>query len=200
MFMTDQDLITPVIRKILNSMKYGENSSTVVTPQYVEKIDPAFKDRHTNYKPDQELLVDLNLLSLGKIEDMYRDQKVFYKTLVKGQGSASPYYDCKVTIRVKIEVDGETKADMFEIGQIEQFGTEVVAGDCLIYDLEEFQLPGVVRKMLKITKPFEIVQITCMRKDKLIDHLPDAHEIFKHEYFENFEDKVVITLQLLNID
>ena len=55
-------------------------------------------------------------------------------------------------------------------------------------------MPGVVRKMLKITKPYEIVQITCMRKDKLVDHLPDAHEIFKHEYFENFEDKAVITL------
>lgn len=113
---------------------------------------------------------------------------------MKGQGSASPYFDCKVTLRVKIEVDGELKEDMFKIGQIEEFNTEVVAGDCHVYDLEEYQVPGVVRKMLKITKPFEIVQITCKRKDKLIDHLPDAHGIFKHEHFENFEDKVVITL------
>ena len=175
-------------------MKFGENTSTVVTPAYVQKQDPAFKDRYVTYNPDAELLVDLNLLSLGKIEDMYRDQKVFYKTLVKGQGSASPYYDCKVTLRVKIEVDGEVKEDMFKIGKIEEFNTEVVAGDCLVYDLEEYQVPGVVRKMLKITKPYEIVQITCTRKDKLIDHLPDAHGIFKHEHFENFEDSVVITL------
>lgn len=145
-------------------------------------------------------MVDINLISLGKIEDMYRDQKVFYKTLVKGQGSASPYYDCKVTLRVKIEVDGETKEDMFKIGQLEEFGAEVVAGDSLVWDLEEFQVPGVLRKMLKITKPFEIVQITCQRKDKMVDHLPDVHGIFKHEYFENFEDKVVFTLQLLNIE
>ena len=33
--MTDQDLITPVVRKILQSMKFGENTSTVVTPEYV---------------------------------------------------------------------------------------------------------------------------------------------------------------------
>ena len=99
-----------------------------------------------------------------------------------------------MALRVKIEVDGELKEDMFKIGKIEEFNTEVVAGDCLLYDLEEYQVPGVVRKMLKITKPYEIVQITCMRKDKLVDHLPDAHGIFKHEHFENFEDKVVITL------
>ena len=54
-------------------MKFGENTSTVVTPQYVFKLDPAFKDRHVAYNPDAELHVDLNLLSLGKIEDMYRD-------------------------------------------------------------------------------------------------------------------------------
>ena len=61
-------------------------------------------------------------------------------------------------------------------------------------------MPGVVRKLLKITKPFEIVQLTCKRKDKLTDHLPDTHGIFKHEFFENFEDKVTITYQLLHID
>ena len=42
--------------------------------------------------------------------------------------------------------------------------------------------------------------MTCTRKDKLTDHLPDAHGIFNHEYFENFEDKVTITYQLLHID
>lgn len=32
LMMTDQELITPVVRKIMGSMKYGENTSTVVTP------------------------------------------------------------------------------------------------------------------------------------------------------------------------
>ena len=119
-------------------MKPGEMTSTVITPEYVEKLDPAFKERHTDYKADAKLLIDMNLISLGKIEDMYKDEKVFFKTLVKGQGSASPYFDCKVTLRVKIEVDGELKTDMFKIGQLEEFGAEVVAGDCHLYDLEEF--------------------------------------------------------------
>lgn len=155
--MTERDILTPVVRKILGSMKHGEVTSTVVTQQYIEKMDPAFGDRNTGFDPSRELLVDLNLVSLGKIEDLYHDQKVFYKTLVKGQGSSVPYFDCKVTLRVKIEVNGEVKVDMFKIGEIAEFKAEVVAGDCLVYDLEEYQVPGVVRKLLKITRPFEIM-------------------------------------------
>ena len=49
-----------------------------------------------------------------------------------------PYFDCKVTLRVKIEVDGEVKADMFKIAEIEEFKAEVVAGEYHVYDLEEF--------------------------------------------------------------
>lgn len=89
---------------------------------------------------------------------------------------------------------------MFQVGMLEEFGAEVVAGDTLVWDLEEFQVPGVIRKMLKTTKPYEIVQIKCKRKDKMLDHLPDAHGIFKHEYFENFNDVVVFTLQMLQIE
>ena len=47
--MTDQDLITPVVRKVLGSMKFGENTSTVVTAKYIEQIDPAFGDRYSGF-------------------------------------------------------------------------------------------------------------------------------------------------------
>ena len=73
MAMTDQDLVTPVVRKILGSMKHGEVTSTVVTPEYVQKMDPAFGDRYSGFNASKELHVDLNLLSLGKIEDLYHD-------------------------------------------------------------------------------------------------------------------------------
>jgi len=83
---------------------------------------------------------------------------------------------------------------------LEEFGAEIVAGDTLVWDLESYQVPGVIRKMLKTTKPYEILQIKCKRKDKMIDHLPDAHGIFKHEYFEDFKEEVVFTLQMLQIE
>ena len=47
--MTDTDVVTPVVKRILQSMKHGEISSTRVLPQYVEENDPEFKTRHPEY-------------------------------------------------------------------------------------------------------------------------------------------------------
>lgn len=92
-------------------MKHGEICSTRVLPQYVEEHDPEFKTRHPEYCPDRNLTVDVHLKGLCAIWDLYRDKTVFYKSLKRGQGTASPYYDCKVTLRVKIDIDGENKID-----------------------------------------------------------------------------------------
>ena len=110
---------------------------------------------------------------------------MFHKTIQKGEGTQSPYNDCKVGLRIKIDVDGETKVDQFKIGMIEQ--VEIIAGENTLYDLEEYEVPAVIRKILKITKPAEMVQVMCIgRVDKLTDHNEDKNGIFKHEYFENF--------------
>ena len=55
----------------------------------------------------------------------------------------------------------------------------MIAGETTPYDMEEYQIPGVVRKILKITKPMEIVQVMCIgRVDKLTDHLEDRNGVF----------------------
>jgi len=38
----------------------------------------------------------IELKALTKVEDVYRDGTTFHKTLVKGQGSASPYTDFQI--------------------------------------------------------------------------------------------------------
>ena len=50
--MTDSDVITPVVKRILQSMKKGEVTSTVVRPEYVEEKDPEFKTRHPEFITD----------------------------------------------------------------------------------------------------------------------------------------------------
>ena len=65
--MTDESVITPVVKRILQSMKQGEIVSTVVAPEYVEKTDAEFKTRHQDFKPDENLLVDVNLKGLCAI-------------------------------------------------------------------------------------------------------------------------------------
>ena len=82
--MTDKEIITPVIKRVLQSMKKGEISSCCVPPAYVEQNDPEFKTRHTDFKPDQSLFVDVNLKGLCAIQDLYKDKTIFYKSLKKG--------------------------------------------------------------------------------------------------------------------
>ncbi len=155
--MSDTEAINPVTKRILQSMKKGENVSTQVRPDFVEKTDPEFKTRHPDYNPDLPLTVDIHLKGLCAILDLYKDKTVFYKTLKRGQGTASPYYDCHVTLRVKIDIDGENKIDQFEVGQVEEAQVEIIAGESSPYDLEEYTVPACVRKLLKITKPYEVV-------------------------------------------
>ena len=96
------------------------------------------------------MTVDLHLKGLCAIWDLYKDKTVFYKSLKRGQGTASPYYDCKVTLRVKIDIDGENKIDQFEVGTLEEGQVEIIAGESSSYDLEEYTVPAAIRKVLKI--------------------------------------------------
>jgi len=50
--MSDTDVITPVVKRILQSMKRGESTSTMVSAEFVEKTDTEFKTRHTDYIAD----------------------------------------------------------------------------------------------------------------------------------------------------
>jgi len=45
---------------------------------------------------DQFLYYDIEMLKLVRVEDLYKDQTSFLKTLVKGVGTASPYSDCQI--------------------------------------------------------------------------------------------------------
>ena len=79
--MTEEKVITPVVKKVLQSMKCNEIASTSVRPDYVKKIDPQFKERHPEYDETRPLIVDIQLMSLCRITDLYKDLKVFYKTI-----------------------------------------------------------------------------------------------------------------------
>jgi hypothetical protein len=75
--------------------------------------------------------------------------------LRKGKGSASPYKDSLVVLKIKLEVDGEIKfcheEPTSEVGKAGE--NEFQAA----YDLEEYKLPAIIRKILRTTKLFEIV-------------------------------------------
>ncbi|MFM7857079.1 MAG: hypothetical protein ACKO96_35430, partial [Flammeovirgaceae bacterium] len=74
---------------------------------------------------------------------MYRDQTVMYHQIERGSGSASPYADCVVTIRIRIVIDNKIVYSNFA-GEGED--SEAV------YDLENYEIPALVRKIIKKMK------------------------------------------------
>lgn len=49
------------------------------------------------------------------------------------------------------------------------------------YDLEDYTLPALMRKLLKTTKRHQVRSVRCRRKDKLTDHLDDPNGVFTLE-------------------
>ena len=97
------------------------------------------------------MTVDLYLKGFCAIWDLYNDRTVFSKSLKRGQGTASPSYDCKIiTPRFKIDIEGEKKIDLFEVSTMEKDQVEFIAGESSIYDLKEYTMPIADREVLKI--------------------------------------------------
>lgn len=83
-------------------------------------------------------------------------------------------------MRVKIEVDGEEKFSHGSFDDLKEYNDT----DSQTFDLELYTVPSVIRKVLKITKLQEIVEVKCSRKDKLTDHFDNP--VFSHEWLGSF--------------
>lgn len=50
-------------------------------------------------------------------------------------------------------------------------------------------MPRAVRKVLKIQKPYEVMQIKCTKSELLLDHMEDEeHGVFKRQFFEDMQE------------
>jgi hypothetical protein len=95
-----------------------------------------------------------------------------------------------VVLKVSIEIDGRNvfchKDPLStDLSSIEEFKEGQKANEYLAcYDLEDYTIPALVRKLLKTTKRTQIRSVRCKRKDKLTDHLDDPNGVFTLERFE----------------
>jgi hypothetical protein len=92
-------------------MKVNEITSTIIKSDYIKKIEETetLSNKYENYLPDLNLHLEITLNEIVKVVNMYNDNETFYRTLRKGEGSASPYKDSLIVLKVKLEVDGEIK-------------------------------------------------------------------------------------------
>lgn len=125
-------------------------------------MDPDFVNRHPDFAAGGNLYVDIFIHRMQKVDDIYRDKSVFVRSLKTGQGSAVPFNDCSVTLKVKVEVDGELR---FCHNDLE--GRELVEDTAFqaLYDLEQYSVPACVRKALKVAKVFELVELRIAKSD-----------------------------------
>lgn len=130
------------------------------------------------------------------ITDAYGDGSTLYRTLEKPAeriSTASPFSDCKVQILLNLQVDDELLFDNMQQNPGDK--------EPLIYDLEAYQLPAALRRVLKQAKLEEVYEIKCSRMHKLCDHFPDeAYDIFDIDKIAKFKKEVKITFKLLRIE
>ena len=88
-------MVTPVLKKILQTMKTEEKVSCRVKPGYLREKDQLMIEK---YRVDlvRDLYIDIEMKYLMRVEDVYKDGTTLHKTLKKGDGTASPYADFQV--------------------------------------------------------------------------------------------------------
>lgn len=173
----DKSKIPETIRTILCSMKTGEVISCMVQPAHFLHYDKDLKGRskeeggYPEIDDEQILHVDLELKDIMSVTDVHRDGSTISKVLQKVRrgtekfSTASPFSDSRVALRLKLEVGGSALFD----------NMNDESEDSLLWcDMDLYQLPATLRRVLKISKLHELVEINGGRADKLLDPLPDT--------------------------
>ena len=73
------------------------------------------------------------LIDLIRVTDLYHNEAVLYKQLRPGMGTGSPYADCIVKMKVRIEIDGK-----IAFSHEDALSTKIDNKSCATYDLEEY--------------------------------------------------------------
>lgn len=163
--MTNKKIVTPIVFKVLTTMKEEEHSTVAVRPDCVKELDPdglftKTQDKDCTWDENAPLMMNFRVFKLNKVEDLYKDQQVFYKTIRYGEGTGQPYQDSRVVLKVSIEIDGQLafahkeplSIELKQSSDEERKHLELNNEYYAYYDLEEYTLPALIRKLLKTTK------------------------------------------------
>lgn len=99
--MSNTEHISNTTKKVLQSMKTNEKVVAKVRPEFFTERDPEYTAQH-GILADRLLILAIEMKALVRVEDVYKDGTVFHKTLVKGNGSASPYADFMVLCKCSL--------------------------------------------------------------------------------------------------
>ena len=138
---------------------------------------------------------------MKNINDLYKDGTTFFEVLEKPEkpaagdfrpgmtfSTASPFTDSIVKLHLKLQVDDDILFDSFD-------------SDPVFYEMEDYFMPAVLRRVLKMSKLNELVEITSNLKYKLLEHISDTkNNIFVIDNMKGFKKDIKITFKLLQIE
>ena len=83
--MSDTTILTPTLKKILQTMKQDEKVSVKVSPDFYITNDISICEKFKDVLDlSKDVYFDAEMKTLVRVEDLYKDGTTFQKTLQKG--------------------------------------------------------------------------------------------------------------------
>lgn len=178
--------ITLSLRKILETMKRGEKSETLVKLPFLQENDPdvwsiILDKTGDSSAPEGFLFVEIELLSLVKVEEWFKDEPgTGLKRVIKKGKGAHPNIDSLVQLLLKITVNDQVVLNNFPISVVNFEDmkaltlSEETEGLYNFY-LDAYNLPCAMIKVLKSMKKGEVVEFETTNIDKLRSNFPNSY-------------------------
>lgn len=176
--------IPPGLFEILKSMKLLEESEVKVKPEYwklnlaqLAEID------------EDEIFVEIKILDLKKVEDMYLDGSFYKKHVVEGEGKNLPNPNAIVRIWYKLEITGRVVLNNFE-------------GETLEIRMDEDEVPSLWTHCLRQMKEGDVVKVECNMMGLHSSYINDGLD--KKFNFETYagsdEHSCIFLISLISFD
>lgn len=101
-------LISPGLYEILKTMKLLESAQITIKSPYYKSNFPDFPFA------EEDVSIEIDVLDLRKVEDMYLDGSFYKKVVIEGEGKNLPNTNASVRIRYKLEIDNKVVLSNFE--------------------------------------------------------------------------------------
>lgn len=185
----------------------------LVKAKFVKENDPGVwklvTEKDPEFPENGYLIVLVELKSLTKVEDWFKDGGSGLKRILKKGKGSHPNIDSAIKIFMKISVNGNTVLNNFPEGEEESksplaFWNSLSDDDkktlfdregLFEFGLDSYQLPSPLIKVLKSMKKLELCEFETTNIEKLRTNFPNKYfnqlELFKDG------DKVIITLGLV---
>ena len=175
--------ITECGRKVIETMRVGEIAEGVAKPSYFLEHDKEIVEKW-GINQSENLYIKIELKDFVTIIDWYNDKKTLRRWLKRGYKRV-PFYESTVSLRMKMDVNGETKFDnlldvdefnIFQVNKREQREIDKLKKQLENWKVEEIK-EGVESERDKIEKEIK-------EKESEMKEIKYTHEPIKYRLYE----------------